>query len=114
MEKSQKELTVCITGAAGQIAYSLINMVCSGQVFGSNTILNIRLLDIEPCVQILKGLQLELEDCAYTLVKSIDVGHDPSVLFKNIDVGIFLGGFPRKPGMERKDLLQINNKIFKE
>jgi len=80
-------------------------MLCSGQVFGTDVHLNIRLLDIEACVPILKGLILELEDCAYPLVKSFESGHDPLILFKDIDVGVFLGGFPRKPGMERKDLL---------
>jgi len=57
---------------------------------------------------------MELEDCAYPLVKSIETGSDPLKLFKDVDVLICLGGFPRKPGMERKDLMQINNKIYKE
>jgi len=64
--------------------------------------------------EVLKGVVLEIEDCAYPLVSSVQTGSDPKVLFKDMDVGVFIGGFPRKQGMERKELLQINGKIFKE
>ena len=108
-----KQLTVCITGAAGQIGYSLIPLVCSGLVFGPSTKIDLRLLDIEPCIGILQGVELEILDGAYPLVKNIKIGFNPEEIFKDINVGIFVGGFPRKPGMERKELLSINGKIFK-
>lgn len=111
--EAKDTLRICVTGAAGQIAYSFLPMLCSGQVFGSRKII-LRLLDIPTMEEALKGIVLELEDCAFENVLSYETGSDPKILFKDIDVGIFLGGFPRKPGMERKDLLQINGKIFKE
>ena len=106
-------LVVCITGAAGQIGYVLSGLVASGQVFGERCI-SLRLLDIEMCMTSLKGLVMELEDCAYPTIESIQFGSDPKILFKDIDVGLFVGGFPRKQGMERKDLIAMNCKIFKE
>jgi len=111
--EAKEALRICVTGAAGQIAYSFLPMLCSGQVFGSRKII-LRLLDIQPMEDALKGIVLELEDCAFENVLSYETGSDPKLMFKDIDVGIFIGGFPRKPGMERKDLLQINGKIFKE
>ncbi len=106
-------LTVCITGAAGQIGYSFIPLVLTGQVFGTSTRINLRLLDIPQCEEVLKGLVLEIEDGAYPLLSSVQTGSDPKVLFKDIDVGVFIGGFPRKQGMERKELLTLNGNIFK-
>ncbi|KRX08925.1 Mitochondrial carrier domain [Pseudocohnilembus persalinus] len=85
----------------------------NGLVFGENQLINLRLLDVEQCQKILEGVKLELEDCAYKLVKSIEIGFQPEKIFQDADIAIFLGGYPRKPGMERKDLLEINNKIFK-
>lgn len=111
---AQKTLKVCVTGAAGQIAYSFIPQLLSGQVFGSDVLIDLRLLDIPQCVEIVNGVILEIEDCAYPNLVSVVCGSDPNVLFKDIDVGVFIGGFPRKEGMERKDLLAINGKIFKE
>ena len=113
MDKEQA-LNVCITGAAGNIAYALYSILCSGQIFGATQKINLKLLDIEAQAKTLAGVALELEDCAYTLVNSIEIGYDPEVLFNNMDVGIFLGGKSRRPGMERSDLLQVNNRIFKE
>jgi len=106
-------LTVCVTGSAGQIGYAFIPMLLTGSVFGPNTKIDLRLLDIVQCEDVLKGVILEIEDGAYPLLNSVSSGSDPKILFKDIDVGVFVGGFPRKPGMERKELLAINGKIFK-
>lgn len=62
--------------------------------------------------KVLKGVEMEIIDGAYPLLKSVQIGSDPKQMFKNVDVVVFLGGYPRKPGMERKDLLTINGKIF--
>lgn len=111
-QENRKVLNVCVTGAAGQIGYAFIPLLLTGQVFGPNTLINLRLLDIPQAEEILKGVALEIEDGAYSLLNGVTVGSDPKSLFKDIDVGVFIGGFPRKPGMERKDLLQTNGKIF--
>ncbi len=103
---------VCITGAAGQIGYILSQLVASGQVFGEAPI-HLRLLDIKACLRQLEGVQMELEDCAFPLLQSIMIGCSANDLFLGIDVGIFVGGFPRKAGMERKELIAINSAIYK-
>lgn len=110
----QKTLKVCITGGAGQIGYAFIPLLLTGQVFGPDVKIDLRLLDIPPMEQVLKGVIMEIEDGAYPLLEHVSSGSDPKEMFKDIDVGVFFGGFPRKPGMERKDLLKINGKIFKE
>lgn len=109
----KEPINVCITGAAGQIGYSFIPLLMTGQCFGRRRI-NLKLLDTPLSEGILKGIELEVLDGAYPLLNHIETGSDPHILFKDADVIIFLGGFPRKPGMERKDLLKINGKIFKE
>lgn len=106
-------LTVCVTGAAGQIGYAFVPLLLSGQCFGPETRINLRLLDIPQMEEVLKGVVLEIEDGAYPLLSSVQSGSDPKILFKDIDVGVFIGGFPRKQGMERKELLTLNGKIFK-
>ena len=106
-------LRVTVTGAAGQIAYSFLPMLASGLVFGPNVSIELRLLDIPASEEILKGVEMELYDGAYPLLKSIETGSAPKILFKDADVVVFLGGFPRKQGQERKELLEINGKIFK-
>jgi len=83
-------------------------------VFGPNVSLELRLLDIEPAEKILRAVYLELLDGAYPLVKNIEWGWDPKVIFKDADVAVFIGGFPRQKGQERKDLLERNGRIFKE
>ena len=111
---SQTTFTVTITGGAGQIGYSLIPLVCSGHTFGDKVRINLKLLDIEPMMKVLKGVAMEIEDCAYPLVNSVECGHDPNEMLKDADVAIFVGGMPRKAGMERKDLIDKNVAIFKE
>ncbi|KAL9953195.1 hypothetical protein ACROYT_G040572 [Oculina patagonica] len=107
-------LRVCITGAAGQIAYSLLYSVCKGDVFGTNQPLTLMLLDIQPMMSVLEGVVMELQDCAFPLLQGIVSSADPKVAFKDIDVAILVGAMPRKQGMERKDLLKANAKIFVE
>lgn len=75
--------------------------------------MKLKLLELPERLNEVIGIKMQIEDCAFSLITSIEVTDDPAIAFKDIDVGIFLGGSPRKPGMERADLLQINNKIFK-
>lgn len=104
---------VGITGAAGQIGYSILPMIGSGQMLGPETRIDLALLDVPQCEESLKGVVMELQDSGYPLINSIKFGTDPSEILKDLDIIIFLGGFPRKPGMERKDLLEKNMNIFK-
>lgn len=108
------KIKVCVTGAAGNIAYSLIPMIVSGQVFGPRTSVYLTLLDLPTMESTLKGIAMELEDGAYTLLSGLEYGSDPLILFKDCDLVIFLGGTARKPGQDRRDLLCINGNIFKE
>lgn len=102
-----------MTGAAGQIGYSLIYMVASGSVFGENQPIILQLLDIPPAMGVLAGLGMELDDCAFPLVQEVIATDDPLVAFKDADAAFMVGAFPRKEGMERKDLLTRNIDIFK-
>jgi len=106
-------ITVVITGAAGQIAYSLLYQVASGYVFGSDQPLVLHLLDIAPMMGVLGGVVMEIQDCALPLVRNVVATDDPNVAFKDIDAAFLVGAMPRKEGMERKDLLAANVKIFK-
>lgn len=106
-------LRVVITGAAGQIGYSLVYMIASGSVFGENQPIILQLLDIPPAMGVLDGLIMELDDCAFPMVKQIIPTADPLVAFKDADAAFMVGAFPRKEGMERKDLLSKNIDIFK-
>merc|ERR1712079_236478 len=101
------------TGAAGQIAYSLIYQVASGYVFGQDQPLVLHLLDIAPMMGVLNGVVMEIQDCAMPLVRETIATDDPNVAFKDIDAAFLVGAMPRKEGMERKDLLAANVKIFK-
>jgi len=107
-------IVVCVTGAAGQIAYSLLFGIANGEVFGKDQEVILQLLDIVPAMEVLGGVKMELEDCALPLLKGILVTADPKQSFKNADVAILVGAMPRKQGMERKDLLKANATIFKE
>ncbi|CAN0556446.1 unnamed protein product, partial [Ectocarpus sp. 8 AP-2014] len=106
-------LRVVITGAAGQIAYSLLYQVASGYVFGMDQPLILHLLDIAPMMGVLGGVVMEIQDCAFPLVQDVVATDDPNVGFKDIDAAFLVGAMPRKEGMERKDLLAANVKIFK-
>ena len=112
--ESSKIITVAVTGAAGQIGYSLLPLLVSGQTFGEDTRVALKLLDIPPAMGMLGGVVMELQDGAYPLLDKVEYGDNPKEMFLGADVVVFLGGFPRKPGMERKDLLDKNISIFKE
>ncbi|KAK3696371.1 hypothetical protein QZH41_020245, partial [Actinostola sp. cb2023] len=105
-------LHVCITGAAGQIAYSLLYSVAKGDVFGQSQPIILYLLDIPPMMAALNGVVMELQDCALPLLQGIVATADAKEAFTNIDVAILVGAMPRREGMERKDLLEANAKIF--
>jgi len=107
-------LRVLITGAAGQIAYSLIYSVAKGDVFGSSQPISLVLLDIEAMMGVLKGVVMEMTDCALPHLKDVVATADLVTAFKDIDVAVLVGSMPRREGMERKDLLRANVKIFKQ
>jgi len=110
---SAEPIKVCVTGAGGQIAYSLLFALAKGDVFGPNQGVILTLLDVEPVMEVLKGVVMELDDCAFTTLKGVIPTSNPEVAFKDVDVAILVGAMPRKDGMERKDLLEANVKIFK-
>ncbi|XP_012283756.1 malate dehydrogenase, cytoplasmic [Orussus abietinus] len=106
-------INVVVTGAAGQIAYSLLYQLAAGIVFGPDQPINLRLLDIPPMMDVLQGVVMELEDLALPLFKDIVSTADPAVAFRDAAAAFLVGSMPRKQGMERKDLLSANVKIFK-
>lgn len=112
MKKTIKR--VVVTGGAGQIAYSLIFRIASGEMLGSDQPIALHLLDLPVAEGALKGVAMELQDCAYPLLKEIKIGSDPEELFGDVDYALLVGSKPRGPGMERKELLADNGKIFVE
>ncbi|XP_034041320.1 malate dehydrogenase, cytoplasmic-like [Thalassophryne amazonica] len=106
-------IRVLVTGAAGQIAYSLLYSIAKGDVFGNDQPITLHLLDLPFMQQVLEGVVMELEDCALPLLREIIVTVEEKVAFKDVDVAILVGSMPRKEGMERKDLLKANAAIFK-
>ena len=104
--------TVTITGAAGQIGYQLAFRIASGQLLGAGEKINLNLLEITPALDALKGVAMELEDCAFEALSEISISDDPSIAFMDSDYAFLVGAKPRGPGMERSDLLQENAKIF--
>ncbi|KAG5183692.1 malate dehydrogenase [Tribonema minus] len=104
---------VVVTGGAGQIAYSLIPHICKGLIFGPSTMVDLRLLDIEPAKDALKGVVMEIQDSAYDLMASVMATTDVAQAFKDVQVAVLLGGFPRKQGMERQDLIEKNVQIMR-
>lgn len=106
-------IRVVVTGAAGQIAYSLIYQIAKGDVFGPNQPVILHLLDITPMMGVLQGVVMEISDCALPLVREVVPTDKPEVAFKDVEAAFMVGAMPRKEGMERKDLLSANIKIFK-
>ena len=106
-------VNVVVTGAAGNIAYSAIFRVASGQMLGENQPINLMLIDIEPAMNALNGVKFELEDCAFPLLNSITTTFNLNQGFEQCDYALLIGAKPRMKGMERKDLLKDNGKIFK-
>jgi len=105
-------ITVSVTGAAGQIGYALLFRIASGAVFGPEQPVNLRLIEIEPALPALDGVVMELDDCAFPLLREVVATTDLDVGFKGADWALLVGSVPRKAGMERSDLIGINGKIF--
>lgn len=103
---------VAITGAAGQISYSLIFRVASGEMLGADQPVILHLLEVPAAMNALKGVAMELDDCAYPTLQGLVLSDDPKVAFQDINYAMLVGAKPRGPGMERKDLLQENANIF--
>ncbi|MFZ0768660.1 MAG: malate dehydrogenase, partial [Acidimicrobiales bacterium] len=106
-------VNVTITGAAGQIGYSLLFRVASGQLFGPDTPIALRLLEIDPAMKSLHGVVMELDDCAFPLLTSLEATSNLNHAFNGTNWALLVGSVPRKAGMERGDLLNINGGIFK-
>jgi len=108
----KKTVKIAVTGAAGQIGYALLFRLASGAVFGQDTGIELSLLELETALPALKGVVMELEDCAFPLLTRVSVHSDPETAFADVDWALLVGSVPRKAGMERKDLLEINGKVF--
>ena len=108
----EKTLTVTVTGAAGQIGYALLFRLASGEVFGKDVAIDLKLLELPMALPALEGVKMELDDCAFTNLNSITTTDDLDTAFKDSDWALLVGSVPRKKGMERKDLLNINGAIF--
>jgi malate dehydrogenase len=111
-QKSTTPARVAITGAAGQIGYQLAFRIASGQLFGRDQPIILQLLEITPALPALNGVAMELDDCAFDTLRGIVVTDRPEVAFRDINYALLVGARPRGPGMERKDLLLENAKIF--
>jgi len=109
----KKPITVCVTGAAGQIGYAITPMICDGQMFGPDQPVVLHLLDLPMAMESLGGVVMEIEDGNYPLVKGIVATENADDAFKGADCAVLLGAFPRKEGMERKELMEKNINIFK-
>ena len=103
---------VAVTGAAGQIGYSLLFRIASGEMLGKDQPVILQLLELTPALNALKGVAMELDDCAFPLLQGIVQSDDPKVAFKDADYALLVGARPRTKGMERKDLLEANAQIF--
>ena len=102
---------VAVTGAAGQIGYSLLFRIASGEMLGKDQPVILQLLEITPALNALKGVVMELDDCAFPLLAGVVQSDDPEVAFKDADIALLVGARPRSKGMERKDLLEANGAI---
>jgi malate dehydrogenase len=110
---SKTPVQITVTGAAGQIGYSLLFRIASGALLGPDQPVVLRLLEIEPAMKALEGVIMELDDCAFPLLSSIEATSDMAVAFDGANLAMLVGSIPRKAGMERKDLLGVNGGIFK-
>lgn len=109
---ANKRIKVAITGAAGQIGYALVFRVASGQMFGPNVDVELQLLELEHALPALLGVAMELDDCAFPLLKKVSCTSDVDQAMKDVNWAILVGSVPRKVNMERSDLLQINGGVF--
>jgi malate dehydrogenase len=105
-------IRVAVTGAAGQVAYAMLGRLASGEIFGPNQKIILQLLEITPAMPALEGVAMELEDCSFPCLAGMVLTDDPVKAFRDCNYALLVGSFPRKQGMERKDLLGMNGKIF--
>lgn len=112
MSHSKEPITIAVTGAAGQIGYALLYRIASGALFGPDQPVRLRLIEIPPALPALEGVVMELNDCAFPLLESTVATADLEEGFRGVNWSLLVGSVPRKAGMERKDLLGINGKIF--
>ncbi len=110
--KNNAPISVAVTGAAGQISYSLLFNIASGAMFGPDQEVSLKLIEIDPALKALEGVAMELEDCAFPLLRSIEMTSDLHSGFESVNWALLVGAVPRKAGMERRDLLGINGSIF--
>lgn len=108
----KQPVRVVVTGAAGQISYSLLFRIAAGEMLGQDQPVILQMLEITPALEALKGVAMELDDCAFPLLAGMVVTDDPNVAYKDADYALLVGARPRGPGMERKDLLEANAAIF--
>ena len=108
----KQPVRVVVTGAAGQISYSLLFRIAAGEMLGPDQPVILQMLEITPALEALKGVAMELDDCAFPLLHDMVITDDPNVAYKDADFALLVGARPRGPGMERKDLLEANAAIF--
>src|SRR6476620_11233008 len=113
MAQLKDPVRVAVTGAAGQIGYSLLFRIASGSMLGPDQPVILQMLEITPALPGLAGVAMELEDCAFPLLAGVVQTDDPDTAFGDVDVALLVGAMPRKDGMERSDLLSANGGIFK-
>src|SRR6266540_5155673 len=105
-------IRVTVTGAAGQVAYAMLVRLASGEIFGANQKIILQLLEIPQAMPTLEGVAMELDDCSFPTLQDLVLTDDPNKAFRDVSWALLVGSFPRKQGMERKELLGINGKIF--
>ncbi|BBI99671.1 malate dehydrogenase [Ferrigenium kumadai] len=105
-------IRITVTGAAGQIGYSLLFRIANGDMLGDDQPIILQLLDLPQAQQVLRGVMMELEDCAFPLLQQVIISDDPKIAFKDAEIAMLVGARPRSKGMERKDLLEANGVIF--
>jgi malate dehydrogenase len=109
---SASPVKVAVTGAAGQICYSLLFRIASGELLGPQQPVELRLLEVTPALKALEGVVMELDDCAYSTLAGVQIGDDPNTVFDGVNLAMLVGARPRSKGMERGDLLEANGAIF--
>jgi malate dehydrogenase len=107
-----KRVKVAVTGAAGQIGYATIFRIANGEMFGKDTEVELQLIELPNALSALQGVVMELDDCAFPLLKNVIATSDLNIGMGDINYAVLIGAVPRKAGMERSDLLQINGGIF--
>ena len=108
----KQPIRVAVTGSAGQIGYSLLFRIAAGQMLGPEQPIILQLLEVTPALKALQGVVMELNDCAFPLLRGVRIGDDPRLAFKDVEYALLVGARPRGKGMERKDLLTANGGIF--